>query len=149
MGKKLFIILFAIVTMVMLSTGLVYSILMTLVTNKSIQLIAATIYDIGYKWFNIEFNAVTVLFIISILILIVIHMIITKIIYVILREIGKTCEIGRANMTYDGGYNTNFNSNVDNKVIDRRSDAEKNYIEKIHHPDNFDSLGNRKLGKWW
>ena len=153
--------LFSMVTTVMLYTGLVYSIFMTLVTNESIQLISATIYDIGYKWFNIEFEAVTVLIIISILILIVIHMIITiiitKIIYVILREIDKTCEIGRANMTYNGGNNNarNYNDNTRNLFPETKyygqggreiTRFEDNW-QRNNYPEKYDMFGKRKHGK--
>ena len=154
--------LFSMVTTVMLYTGIVYSIFMTLVTNESIQLISATIYDIGYKWFNIEFEAVTVLIIISILILIVIHMIITKISYVILRE------IGRANSgsggTYSGGNNNarnyndntrNYNGNTRNLFPETKyygqggreiTRFEDNW-QRNNYPEKYDMFGKRKHGK--
>ena len=145
MGKNLFIMLFSMVTTVMLYTGLVYSIFMTLVTNESIQLISATIYDIGHKWFNIEFEAVTVLIIISILILIVIHMIITKISYVILRVIGRA-NIGSGG-TYSGGNESS--RRLDNKSVyddhmDRLRWDKNTFPEKYETKVVWDS---RKSGK--
>jgi len=145
MGKILFLILFAIVTIVMLSTGLVYSILMILVTNNSIQLIAGTIYNIVYKWFNIEFDAVTVLFIISILILIVIHMIITKISYVILRVIGRANS--DSGETYSGGNESSRrldNKSVYDSHMDRLRWDKNTFPEKYETKVVWDS---RKSGK--
>ncbi|MBU3966976.1 MAG: hypothetical protein KKG76_06355 [Euryarchaeota archaeon] len=130
MGKKSFIILFAIVSIVMIYTGLEYFILMRLVTNNVVQIIAVGIYDIGFRASSLDaryyntgynwFNVVTIIFIISFLISIVINTIITKIIYVILKIISSIELAGSGSggtdsgRTYSGGNNTN---NIDFKKI--------------------------------